>query len=746
MRPRGCARVLMAALAGWMAGAAALAESAAREGATRMPAKKWPEVSGVVMSRGKADTSKPKLESAARAFSEQAEAEKSGAPERIQEIGRRTSSVFAEVFGQPRPVPHAVVTLLSLPEPTEKGRTVTADAEGKFEFFDTGQGPYRIVAQDPRQGTKGGASAEMTVEHDRTREHVRIVIHPETVTVKGRVTGSQGQPLTNVTVSARQGHERYVPTEGDFTRAYHETTALTDSAGRYELRGLAPAGLWEAGGFEGGGYGGADAWYTVTISAPGYAPAKAYVPVVPEETRRAARTLSGLLKGLASAHAKAGRRVSQPVAQPPCQGHTLIGVDFVLHKSARVEGSFADKGGPSQPGCTVLLSLTNSADACSYQAFTESSHYARCDAEGRFRFDGVAPGAYKVQVYEDHRLVSGKPPRVVTVIEGEPVTGLRLVKDAQPCGKIVGVVSDAASGKPVKGVTVYSVHKETGSSECPAFLCLCGKSGYHTAECARWIERAIQTNDLRVSTFVVEKAAPGPTELVLKAPEYAEERVSIDVAPEGVARPEIKLWRAGTARIRPGIESGARVGYYASVQGNPPLVHYVAVPETGGPCVRGGSPSRQQAGCDEFAGLKPGRYTLRGDICYMRGNVTRFETVPLEIASGQSSEAELDFSGTCEIMLEVDFAPGTAVSVLLETAGTPAGQKAESNLGLKANAYLREPGSVLIPDLKPDAYRLSLFRRDVSEKKGAAEKKEPDEVKTVTLVEGRASQTFSFRF
>jgi hypothetical protein len=275
---------------------------------------------------------------------------------------------------------------------------------------------------------------------------------------------------------------------------------------------------------------------------------------------------------------------------------------------------------------------------------------------------------------------------------------------------------------------------------------LCGKSGYHTPECARWIERAIQTNDLRVSTFVMEKAAPGPTELVLKAPEYAEERVSIDVAPEGVARAEIKLWRAGTALISPGIKSGARVDYYASVQGNPPLVHYVAVPEAGGPCVRGGRPSRQQAGCDEFAGLKPGRYTLRGDIRYLGGDVTRYETVPLEIASGQTNEVALDFRGSCEIKLEVDFAPGTTVSALLETAGTPAGQKAENNLGLKASAYLREPGSALIPDLKPGAYRLSLFRRDVPEKKGVAAKKEPDEVKTVTLDEGHASQSFSFRF
>jgi len=65
---------------------------------------------------------------------------------------------------------------------------------------------------------------------------------------------------------------------------------------------------------------------------------------------------------------------------------------------------------------------------------------------------------------------------------------------------------------------------------------------------------------------------------------------------------------------------------------------------------------------------------------------------------------------------------------------------------MKASAYLREPGSVLIPDLKPGSYRLSLFRRNVPEKKGVAEKKDPDEVKTVTLDNSQESPTFSFRF
>lgn len=671
-------------------------------------------------------------------------------------LGSKSSSVFSVLFGRDRSVPGASVSLYSVSDSGESREemSTTADAQGKFEFFDVGRGLYRIVAQDTRKEAEAGLSVAMTVEHYRTCDHARLVIHPKALAVKGRVTDALGHPLTNVTVSARQGHERFVPTEGDFTRACHEASAVTDGEGRYELVQLIPSDLQGAWGLEGGGYGGAYAWYTVTITAPGYASAKAYVPVVPEETRRSARRLAGLMRGignlLASEHDKAERREAHPVAQPACQGNTLTGVDFVLYHATSVKGTFVGGDGLPQPGCMVLLSRTNAVDACSYQAFTESPLYARCDNEGRFHFFDVAPGAYTVEVYEEHRLVSGKPPRVVTVTEGEPVTGLRLTNEAPPCGKIVGVVSDASSGKPVKGLTVYATHKATGSTEYPPLFCPCGMRGYHTDTCKRWIERALQTNDLRVSTFVVEKAAPGTAELVLKAPDYAEERVTVDVASEAVVKREIKLWRAGTARIRPVLESGARVDSYSSiryadVREHPPLVHYVAFPEGAGASVSGGRHS-MPFGCDAFEGLKPGRYTLRGELCYLSGRVARYETAPLEVASGQTSDVALDFRGPCQLKLKADFPPGTAVSVLLETAEAPVGQAPESNLGLKASAYLQKPGSVLIPDLKPGAYRLSLYRRDVPEKKGVAARRGPDEVKTVTLTAKSASQTISCRF
>jgi protocatechuate 3,4-dioxygenase beta subunit len=713
---------------------------------TRLPEKKWPDVTGEVID-GALDLSRPKIEAVAHYMMAQQKAMKAGDMEQGQKIGQAAISNLVNVVSPTRPLPHATVSLFSRNPRAQQIRQwdTTADADGKFEFFDVPNGLFWIVAKDTRQGTNGSPSAELKIEHYRNHANVRMVVYPQTVTLTGQVTDSLGHPLTNVTIEAQHGHESFVETEGDFTRAYHETSALTDSEGRYELKRLVPAGVWEASGLKGGGYGSPYAWYTVKISAPGYLPAKAFVPVVPEETRQAAQTFRSLLVSQATPHEKASRHQTKPAEQPPCQGHKLSPVDFVLYKPVRVEGVFVNKDGLPQSGRRVDLWPTNSADRLSYQAFPENPRWASSDHEGKFRFDSVAPGAYKVQAYDGDRLVSGKTPLVVTVREGEPVSGLRLVNDALPCGTIRGVVTDAETGKPVKGVTIYAVNKETGAGTYIPVRCLCGKGSYHTSECEQWSERASQTNDFSVSTLRGGGISPGTNELAVKAPGYAEELVRVDVTSGGVSKQDVKLWRSRTARIRPVIKKGARVDYYASLPGKPPLVRYVAIPEAGGRSVEGGTPVVSD-GCDELEGLKPGRYTLRGDIRYLPGHVQRCETVPLEITSAQTNEVALAFSGGCVLQLELAFAPGTAVWVSLETADTPPNQEPEQNRGLRARAYFREPGSYLLPDLSPGRYRLSLFRMKVPAGRGSEKIGAPAQVSDVTLVEGSATQTLKYQF
>lgn len=714
---------------------------------TSQPPKTFPDIRGLVID-GTLDTSKPLLEEFARSLLQYDEAMKAGDKDRLRQLKRSAESNIVNVAQPTRPIPHASVTLynLSSDSPRRFEKTVKADAEGKFGFFDIPRGCYRIVAQDLNKGPNFGKAVELTMEHYHQHDNIRLVIYPQTITLKGRVTDSGGHPVPDVMVAAKQGHEDY-ETEGDFTRYYHETTSRTDSEGRYAIKGLLPADVWHAGALANGGYGDKDICYVLKIAANGYVPVKAIVPVVPEETRQTAKAFFDILTGRESLYQKADRseRKGAPVTQPVCHGYTLSCVDFILNRPASISGAVVNKQGVPQKDCSVHLLSTNQTERLSCLPRAAIPWYVSTGANGAFMIENVPPDTYEFRVYEDGRCVSGRSPVRVTVEEGISLTGVRLEHDALPFGRIEGVVIDAASGKPVKGFSLY-VAEVTGSTEyvpsCGRWKssCLCGQKGCHTDACNRWL----QTNDTHASAFILENISPGKAELVVQAPGYAEEHALIDVAPDEVAKPNVRLWRAGTARIKSVIKEGARVDFYASLPREPPLVRYVAVPDEGGRCVHGGNPS-QQAGYDDFLNIKPGHYTIRGEIRYLPDDVMRYETAPVVIESDRTSETTLDFNGPCGLRLELGFSPGTAISIRLETADTPSDKDFECNPGLRATAYFREPGTFLIPDLKPGVYRLSLFRWKVPSDKGPVGLKSPDQVRTITL-NGTDQPSLAFHF
>ena len=313
---------------------------------------------------------------------------------------------------------------------------------------------------------------------------VRLSNQSAPMTLEGRVTDSAGRPLADAVVTARQGHERL--SNPEYNRYVHETSGWTDADGRYALEGLHSAGLIPAMGLASGGHGGESSWYTVDITLPGYVPSKAYVPVVPEWTRTAARVISRILYGVA--HKKADGRKRAPAAQPPCRGHALSGVDVTLYKPARFEGVVADGLGMPCPDCAVCLDpSTNTGVFSSYLPRAELPLPVTTDAEGRFRMYGVPPGGYRVRVSEEGRIVRAPPFPLLTVREGEDVAGWRFEHDALPFGSVQGVVVDAVSGRPIHYFRLYvngvkpAVDYVSGNGTWRR-LCLCGKSYAHTKE------------------------------------------------------------------------------------------------------------------------------------------------------------------------------------------------------------------------------------------------------------------------
>ena len=582
---------------------------------------------------------------------------------------------------------------------------------------------------------------------------MRLASKSEPMSLEGRVTDSEGRPLADALVVAMQGHERIAP--DNFLRDTHAASARTDADGRYVLEGLRPVGLIPAMGLEGGGHGGAYSWYTVDITLPGYASAKAYVPVVPGWVRTAARLFRRALEATfyiyvsVSEHEKADLRNHEPFAHPPCRGRAMSGVDAMLYRSARVEGVVVDGLGLPCPACAVCLEPSNERSKYSYQPRAELSKSVMTDAEGRFRLDGVPPGEHRVRVSERGRIVRKPPFPLLAVREGEHVADVRFEHDALPFGSVQGTVVDAANGRPVSDFNFYvsgvtpAVDYTSGNGSWRR-LCLCGNPYTHTKECGRWLARAAETNDLRTAGFLLQDISAGSVRMNVKAPGYAEEAVAADVMAGQVTELTVGLWRSGSVRIRPVVEAGAKVDYYASVAGNPPLVHYSAIPEEGGIVIRGGRPSKE-SGVDAFDGLRPGRYTIRGAVGYLFGEVTRYEAVAVDVHSGQASETALDFTGSCGVTVKLAFAPGTTVWVLLETADSPSGQDMERSTGVRARAFARKPGRTRIPDLKPGVYRMSLFRRTDPKDERPFNSGAPDRVETITLEEGRTvSRSFSF--
>lgn len=715
--------------------AAAALLAAAFAGAARAQ-DAFTSIRGTVVD-GAQDLAPGRFDAVARLFAQAAQAEKRGDPAAALGHFAAAQSNLLQIIQPNGPVTNALVSLSALEGRSRLPADLTAatDSQGSFTFRGVPRGVYRL---DVRRAGDARPPAAWTVEHYHNNDHVRLVLPERTVTLQGCVTDAEGRPVAGAAVSARQGRDDLAPEEAA-TVCGHEADARSGADGRYALAGLLPANVWFAQGLESGGTGGNDVWYTVTASAPGCASLRAVVPVVPEDVRRAARAALDAFDAQRSPYERAARRGAAPAPQPACRGDTLSGVDFALPRAATLSGVCVDAAGRPRPGCLVLPAPTNRAERAGLTPQPVVPAYAEADAQGRFVLTNLPPGAYALSLHQSNRTVrAAAAPVALRAGEARDLGPLASAETA--LGRIEGTVADAASGQPVQDFTLSSWVRRAdgdGGRAHGEWLspCLCGRLAHHTDDCARWLGELRRTHDLRAAAFVVRDLSPGDAELTVRAPGYAEEKVSVTVRAGACAPAPVRLQRAGTLRIR-ALRGAA-----------PAVVHdfYQACDRaTGARSYGGRKPAANEPDSTDFEGLRPGRYTVRGASAAANG-VTRYAVADAAVHAGRVRPVLLQFGGPCAVRVRVDFPPGTAAAVRVETVSSEPDRPLEGNLGLRAYAYLREPGEQLLPDLEPGAYRLSVYACSAAGGRRDRDGRPADATEAVTLSAGEPAPAFAFR-
>lgn len=628
------------------------------------------------------------------------------------------TDALTQLIGPHGPMPGVTVTLRkksTTPEAREFLLKTVTDSQGKFNFSDVREGEYTVTAEIRRGWLAGRTEVQRQVKHDRRRDRVDLVYHPNLVIVKGKITDTSGRPLASVKVTATQCNNDVDSSDyidsGEITVHSHVVSAVSDRDGSYELRGLIPANAWEAAPFMTGGSGYAHDKYNIHAELEGYVMAEVKIPIVPEEVRTAAQRLMRILLERGGQEGKARLAAMKPASLPSCQGNTITGIDFVLTSSSLLSGKVIDSQNKPQPACYVwLVPVKDAPTPIATNALLPKP--VSTDAQGAFEFHGVPAGSYTFRIGKDNRSVNVEVARV-TVREGEATTGLQLKFDAQPLGRIEATVCEMETGKPIADFAA-SVWQVVNPRE------------YYSAK------GELRKNSAGSGTFTVEKISPGNVELEITAPGHAPEHLHIDVPPGQTTLLRVWMAKAGVARIRV-TQDGA------SVQHTEGLEAFSV--ETGS--ITYGSNAPKDGGWYEIPGLKAGRYKIRVHV--FNGKYARYETVPVVIEADKTSDVTFDLGGSSGLTLILAFASGLTAQAWVEASDASVGQRIGKNLDLCTYLFAKSPGDYAFEHLRPGTYRVGVRLIDPAKGQKTKDELVPEQSQTVTLHEGQTSSV-QFRF
>lgn len=296
-----------------------------------------------------------------------AELERATKQERAAFIALHRYGDAMEALVGERPAADAVVRLRA--EGVDE-RT-RADARGEFRFVGFPAGRYELSAEAPAPGSVRGPSWGRQELVFSPGELIRLKISAYTITLRGRVTTAEGDPVAGARVVGDLVFARdvlYGPTDRDERQAEdmrrpHRKSAVTAPDGTYALVGFRPPNLETIYRFLGGGARAAlgeyasqtdgltDLFADIRVEAAGYTQGGVpRVPLVPESLVGAARRLWQLKVRATSDltdEQKANYAFKEIGQLPAGRGTTITGIDIVLQRAPDA-AAHPEGGSPSQ--------------------------------------------------------------------------------------------------------------------------------------------------------------------------------------------------------------------------------------------------------------------------------------------------------------------------------------------------------------------------------------------------------------
>ncbi len=389
------------------------------------------------------------------------------------ETDEAAMSAFRECFER-RPASNVSVKLRGAWAPME-ART---DGQGQFAFKDLPRGEYEVSAETPSRPSPSGepriATGKAVVNVDASGAYAHLELRADRISVRGRITDRQGQPVARAKVIGIQE----VQSETSEPKP-NVVTTLSGADGSYELQGLNPPNIRNTAGYLAGGDGtgeqGLASFYLVVrVDAEGFIQSRENIPRIPvvsEELAVSARRFLKALNRLQARH-EGGSEIREKEGVgplPASQGNVITGIDVVLDPRpplASVSGRVLDTKGRPVQGRPLYFTLVRSDPPPPGSEYVKSFEPLGIitDGAGHFEIPAMTAGKYSVIVYGSSSYTNYQVPvrgGTLDVEPGQRVEAFEICVNPAEDYAVSGHVRDA-SGEPVCGMWV-STFKPHGS-------------------------------------------------------------------------------------------------------------------------------------------------------------------------------------------------------------------------------------------------------------------------------------------